>query len=118
MTDIKDTTISDFWVDSLTELFWFVRKMSIKDVVDDPDWQELRQAFVGTWKEQPVANCLALRGYLGRKPWIDPIKIRQVLNYLTGSGFRLGIISHPDIDDLLAEVRQSWHQGLKSKKRR
>ena len=79
--------------------------MNIKEVVNDPEWQTIRKSFVGTWKFHPEANCNVLRTYLG--DFSDPLKLRRVHNYLTGSGFRIGIISHPEIDKLLNEVRKS-----------
>lgn len=85
-----------------------VRAMDIKDVVKDPKWQALRQSLVGTWILKPQANVNKLRIYLGE--FCDPLKVRRVLNYLTGSGFRGGAISHPSITKLLKEVREVWEQ--------
>jgi len=89
-----------------------VRSMDIKKVVDDPDWQKLREGFVGTWKAAPVHNTALLRGYVGDMS--DPLKVRRVLNYLTGSGFRIGVISHPDITKLRDEIRAKWKHMLSS----
>jgi len=77
----------------------------IKEIVDNPEWQTLRRSFIGTWKETPQKNILRLRSYLGDKPWTDFKKLRRVLNYLTGSGFRTKQISHSTIDGLLGEVK-------------
>jgi len=87
-----------------------VRAMDIRKVVDNPEWQELRAALVGTWKEFPSRNAHRLRSYIGDMS--DPLKVRRVLNYLTGSGFRIGIISHPDITKLRDEVRAKWKEML------
>lgn len=76
----------------------------IKEVVNDPEWQTLRKSFVGTWKTLPKENIARLRLYLGNGS--DPLKVRRIHNYLTGSAFRIGIISHPSIDKLLYEVKQ------------
>jgi hypothetical protein len=82
--------------------------VDIKTVVDNPEWQELRQSMVGTWKTSPAQNVKRLRRYLyngNRKP--DILRHRRVYNYLTGSGFRIGIIQHKAIDKFLAELRKT-----------
>lgn len=81
---------------------------SIQDIVKEPSWQKLRQSFVGTWStpENKKRNVQALRKWLGDMK--DPRKVRIVLNYLTGSAFRIGIVSSPHIDKLLKEVRIRW----------
>lgn len=87
----------------------------IREVVNREDWQSLRRSFVGTWKHQPIENVKKLREFLGTVyNNSNPDKLRIVHNYLTGSGFRIGIISHPEIDRLLNEVRDErkrrwWH---------
>lgn len=73
--------------------------------MNDPQWQALRSSLVGTWKKTPVENVARLRAYLAEDP-ACPLRLRRLHNYLTGSGFRLGIISHPAVDQLLAEVRR------------
>ena len=78
----------------------------IRKIVDDPEWQKLRQGLVGTWKTNSKASVLTLRKYLGSMK--DPMKVRRVHNYLTGSAFRIGIISSPGITKLLNEVRVAW----------
>lgn len=82
-------------------------ELDIREVVADPEWQSLRESFVGTWKETPVKNVSRLRQYLGDRPWTNPSKLRRVHNYLTGSGFRTKAISHPAVDGLLVEVRRA-----------
>lgn len=77
----------------------------IRDIVNDPTWQALRGAFVGTWKKTPAENVVRLREYLYETRPVDYLRFRRVYNYLTGSAFRIGVISHPDIDALLAELR-------------
>ncbi len=77
--------------------------MNIQEIVDNPEWQELRKSFVGTWKLTPAENCKRLEKYLD--DFSDYYKLRRVLNYLTGSGFRIGIIQHDDIDKLLQIIK-------------
>jgi len=76
----------------------------IKEVVNDSEWQKLRLSFIGTWKTTPTENILKLREYIGDGS--DPLKVRRIHNYLTGSAFRIGIISHPEITKFLNEVKQ------------
>lgn len=83
--------------------------MHIKKVVDNPEWQSLRKSMVGTWKKTPRKNISRLKEYLG--DWHDPLRCRRVHNYLTGSGFRIGVISHPDIDRLVRQLRKRDKSG-------
>jgi len=85
-----------------------VRAMDIRVIVAQPEWQQIRHDFVGTWKDKAniQANINRLKNWLGDGK--DPIKVRQILNYLTGSGFRIGIISDPAIDIFRDKVRQIW----------
>jgi hypothetical protein len=86
-------------------------KMSITQVVGDPEWQALRSSFLGTWKFQAGLNCARLREYLG--DMLDPFRLRRVLNYLTGSGFRSGNIKNPAIQELLSQVREEAERWKK-----
>lgn len=84
-----------------------VKNSHIQQVVADPEWQDIRSALKGTWKTTPEINVKILDSYLGdgTNPW----KVRRVLNYMTGSGFRIGIIpSTPGIEKLTAKVRLLW----------
>jgi hypothetical protein len=75
----------------------------IREVVALPEWQALRKDLVGTWAKTPVGNVLLLRSFLGDGK--DGRRVRILLNYLTGTSFRIGRVSHREIDRLLAEVR-------------
>lgn len=77
---------------------------NIKEVVNLPEWQELRKSLVGTWKETPINNVLKLREFLG--DMTCPRRLRIIHNYLTGTAFRIGRIRHDAITDLLNEVRE------------
>jgi hypothetical protein len=79
--------------------------MKIKQIVNDPEWQVLRESFVGTWMLIPSENVRKLRRYLGN--FSDPLKVRRVHNYLTGSGFRSGKIRGEEISKLLKEVKNA-----------
>ena len=77
--------------------------MNIKDVVNDPEWQALRGSMVGTWMKGAKANVARLRIYLD--DFGDPLRVRRVHNYLTGTAFRTRRIAHPSIDKLLVKLR-------------
>jgi hypothetical protein len=87
-----------------------VRAANIKVVVAEPGWQDIRHEFIGTWNKTPAENVKVLEEWLGDGS--DPIRVRQVLNYVTSSGFRIGIISHPEIDRIRDKVRSIWEQHL------
>lgn len=78
----------------------------IRKVVDLPEWQELRKSLVGTWTKTPQENVKKLRDFGGDLS--DSRRVRILLNYLTGSGFRIGIISSPEISKFRDEVREAW----------
>lgn len=84
-----------------------VKALDIKIVVADPDWQKIRSSFVGTWKTDSKKNISILKKYVG--DMTDPFKVRRVLNYLTGSAFRMGIINSPEIERLRNQIRISWN---------
>lgn len=81
----------------------------IREIVSDPEWQALRKSFVGTWKHTPEANVTRLREYLYATQPVEYLRYRRVYNYLTGSAFRIGVISHAAITALLDEVRAMRH---------
>jgi len=82
--------------------------MDIREIVNLPEWQELRKSLVGSWKHTPKENVQKLRAF--GEDLSDPRKVRLLLNYLTGSGFRLKVISHPEIDAFREEVKR--HERL------
>lgn len=82
-----------------------VKALDIKIVVADPEWQRIRSSFVGTWKTNSAKNVEVLKKYVGKMD--DPFKVRRVLNYLTGSAFRMGIIHSAEIEKLRNQIRIS-----------
>ena len=79
--------------------------MKIKDLVKNKDWQTLRQSLEGTWNKTPDSNCMKLRKYLdGFK---DEKKLRIVMNYLIGTGFRTGRIKHKCISKLRLDISKN-----------
>jgi hypothetical protein len=89
-----------------------VRAANIKVVVAEPAWQKIRHGFIGTWNDTPKENVWVLEQWLGDGK--DPIRVRQILNYVTSSGFRIGIISHPEIDRIRDKVRGIWKKMLEA----
>lgn len=89
-----------------------VRAMDIRVIVAQPEWQQIRHDFIGTWKDKTKIpdNIKKMQQWLGDGK--DPIKVRQILNYVTGSGFRIGIISDPRISQFRDKIRQIWASML------
>ena len=77
-------------------------KMS--ELVIDPSWQKVRQNLSGKWNLTPEWCCSQLRNYLGDISKTDEKKLRIVMNYLIGSGFRVGKIKHACISSLRGQV--------------
>lgn len=74
----------------------------IRELVKDPEWQKVRQGLLGKWKEEPEWCCAQLSRYLGSNPSNEKLKI--VMNYLTGTGFRTGRIKHPCITKIRSQI--------------
>jgi len=84
---------------------------SKKELVDFEPWQKLRKELIGKWKKEPEECVRKLREFLGPIRKTSNRRLAIVYNYLTGSGFRMRIISHPEIDKLLDEIRQEvWRR--------
>ena len=82
----------------------------VSEIVKDPEWQRVRQDLVGKWKSKPTYCCAQLKKYLGSIKITPNVKLRIVLNYLTGTGFRTGRIKHNCISNLrlliMLEIRR------------
>jgi len=76
----------------------------MRQLVQNPKWQAVRRSLVGTWKEKPEWACNQLKQFLGQISKTSDDKLRIVMNYLTGSGFRMGKISHPCIASLRTQI--------------
>ena len=83
----------------------YVLKMNIQDIVKIPEWQKLRAYFVGKWTTQPEKNLEMLKEFAGDLTKLSNRRLRIVQNYVTGSGFRIGKISSPEITKFTDEVR-------------
>ena len=76
----------------------------VKELVKDPEWQKVRLSLLRQWKENPNWCCLQLRKYLDSVSSANDNKLKIVMNYLTGSGFRSGRIKHSCISKLRSEI--------------
>lgn len=77
----------------------------VKELVKDPKWQKLRNELVGQWNKNPDLCIEKLRDYLGTISKADINKLKIVLNYLTGTGFRTKAIREFDkIQKLRTEI--------------
>lgn len=84
----------------------YVLKMNIQDIVKIQEWQTLRTYFVGKWKVQPEKNLQMLKDFAGDLSKLSNRRLRIVQNYVTGSAFRIGIISNNDIQKFTDDVRK------------
>lgn len=73
-------------------------------LVKSSEWQAVRQSLLGKWKDHPEWCCSQLRKYLGSISSTSKDKVKVVMNYLVGSGFRIGIINHPCIIKLRTQL--------------
>jgi hypothetical protein len=74
----------------------------MKELVQYPEWQKLRKELLHKWMDQPLENCAKIKHFLGDNR--DIRKLRIVMNYLTGTGFRTGRIKHVCITLIRKEV--------------
>jgi len=77
---------------------------AMKQLVSNVQWQKVRESLLGQWREKPTWCCSRLRAYLGSIQGAPEDKLRIVMNYLTGTGFRTGTIKHECISKLRAEI--------------
>jgi hypothetical protein len=73
-------------------------------LVKSGQWQAVRRSLLGQWSTRPEWCCSKLRTYLGSISSTPNDKIKVVMNYLTGTGFRTGRIKHPCITKLRAQL--------------
>lgn len=78
--------------------------MKIPHEIKGVEWQKVRESLVGQWKKRPIWCCGQLRKYLGSLSSTHNNKLKIVMNYLTGSGFRMGKIKHECITNLRTQI--------------
>ena len=76
----------------------------IRELVKDSSWQKVREGLVGQWSEHPEDCCRKLRQWASSIGSASNEKLRILMNYLTGTGFRTGKISHDCITKLRGEI--------------
>ena len=76
----------------------------IRDIVKDKEWQKVRVSLLGQWSENPERCCGILKKYMGKMTSITNVKLRIVMNYLTGTGFRTGKIKHKCISAIRKDI--------------
>jgi len=76
----------------------------MSEIVKRPDWQKLREELKGTWSSDPKGSVKKLRQWLGNIRTCEYVKLRIVMNYLVGTGFRTGRIKHETISQLRADI--------------
>ena len=72
-----------------------MERKPVSEIVKDPAWQKVRESLLGQWKENSAWCCNQLRSYLGNIDSASNDKIRILMNYLTGTAFRIGKIKPP-----------------------
>ncbi|MFW6225653.1 MAG: hypothetical protein ACOC3V_01675 [bacterium] len=80
------------------------KSVPMKELVKDKEWQKVRKKLLGNWKKQPEWCVNQLENYLGNIKNTPFKKLRIVMNYLTGTAFRMGKISHPKITTLRKKI--------------
>jgi hypothetical protein len=93
-----------------------MRLNDIQEIVKDPEWQKLRKSFLGRWRANPTVCLGELKAYLGNVTDRHDHRFIHVYNYVTGTGFRVGIISHPSITDFVLFLRKCRDDQLASEK--
>ncbi len=79
-------------------------KQPMSEIVKDPDWQKVRKSLINQWRKRPDWCCQKLRKYLGPISKTEDKKLVIVMNYLTGTGFRTGVIKHPCINKIRDQI--------------
>ena len=73
-------------------------------LVKSSSWQTVRKRLLGQWSSRPKWCCSQLNMYLGSLNGTSNDKIKVVMNYLTGTGFRTGRIKHACISKLRTQM--------------
>lgn len=76
----------------------------IKELVKNKEWQKVRLSLIGKWNTDQKFALNQLKKYLGNINTTSEEKLRIVMNYLTGTGFRTGKIDSKEIRNLRALI--------------
>ena len=77
---------------------------SMSELVKDKEWQRVRAQLIGQWSSRPQWCCNQLKKFLGPLTKTTDKKLSIMMNYLTGSGFRMGKIKHSCITKIRSQV--------------
>lgn len=79
----------DFYKDD--KIWKEVKNIKIKNLVEYPEWQELRKSFLNTWENNCSKNVKKLKKFIfSFKDSLDfAVRVRIVFNYLNGTYFRI-----------------------------
>jgi len=102
-------------MDFFTFANFLLEKKSVKEIVKRKDWQSLREKLKGTWTKTPTSNVSKLRKWLGPIRNTSDDKLRIVMNYLTGTGFRTGKIKHESISKLREQISKELKRRKEAK---
>ena len=79
-------------------------KQPISVIVKDPEWQAIRRSLLGQWIKNPRGCCDKLKRYIIPLHSVSNDRLRIVMNYLTGTAFRIGRIKHPCITQIRKSI--------------
>lgn len=87
----------------------------VKELVKNAEWQRVRESLLGKWKENPTWCCNKLKNFLGPLTKASDEKLKIMMNYLTGSGFRSGNIKANCVSNLRLQVSLEMKRRKKNK---
>ncbi len=83
---------------------------------NDREWQEVRKKLLGRWKTDHD-NCLKeIKAYVEPLEFATDGQVCVVLNYLTCTAFRIGMIDSPQIRAFRKEICDDWRRRNKERK--
>lgn len=98
-------TRQNLGINTMNQYSFLSENKPISEIVKDESWQRTRSALVGQWKKDPLKCCAALSTWLGPVGQATDDQLRIMWNYLCSSGFRIGKIQHPCINQIRQSVR-------------
>lgn len=82
----------------------------VSEIVKREDWQKIRKGFLGRWKKEPKKCLKELKDWVGNIKETECEKLRIAYNYLTGTGFRIGVIG---TEKFIKDYRKEISEELK-----
>lgn len=91
----------------------YYSKIPMRELVKDPKWQKIRITLKGNWKNNPEWCCKQIKKYINNDfDSASNNQIRILMNYVTASGFRIGIINH----NCVKQIRKKLSNQIKKRK--